>query len=154
MPLTISPPLTLPQFGGLLNYSWWWEVEGTCRAAIHNRVCLARLCFFVGWQHWTKEILRLCMEVMCTSTTQGLYFLGGFQQSWTLWFLFFSSFLSNCRYYTSPWLMRILFSLPHAQRGSCARGKRGNSAFGFGSAHPLVLSARWVLPLQVSWFSS
>lgn len=92
MPLTISPPLTLPQFGGLLNYSWWWEVEGTCRAAIHNRVCLARLCSFVGWQHWTKEILHLCMEVMCTSTTQGLYLLRGFQQSWTLvsFFLLFS----------------------------------------------------------------
>lgn len=103
-------------------------------------------------------------EVMHTSTMLRLYFLG---RIWTSIFIFSAiihhsvspslplfHFLADFRYYMNPWLMKILSLLPLAQRGSCARGKRGNSVSGFGNAHPLVSSARWVLPLQISWFSS
>lgn len=135
-------------------------LQSTCGAAIHNGV-------WPGFGFWflldgSIEQKWVCSFVWGNAHKHNARFVFPwknlkhhfFQQSRTLLFLSPACFLATCRYYMSPWLTKILFSLPHAQRGSCARGKRGNSVSGFGSAHPPVSSARWVLPLPMSWSSS
>lgn len=57
--------------------------------------------------------------------------------------IFKSDMLFFFRSSMSPWLMRTRCLLLRVQRGSCARGRRGSSAFGCDSAAPPVSSARW-----------